>query len=89
MTSSTRKRWQNPCLEEMKYSGAMGVHERVPYAQATERTARRPIVINVKKVDGRHRSTFVAKEFNNGTDQAMYAATPGSIEAVDSEARGT
>ena len=63
----------------MKYFEAMGVHKKVPYEQAIERTGRQPTdikCVDVKKDDGRHKSKLVAKEFNNGTDQALYAATP-------------
>ena len=63
----------------MKYFEAMGVYKKIPYEQAIERTRRQPTNIqwvDLKKADGRHKSKRVAKEFNNGTDQALYAATP-------------
>ena len=67
--------------EEMKYFETVGVYKKVPHAQAIERTGRRPVGIkwvDVKKADRRHRSRLVATEFNNGINQAMYAATPPS-----------
>ena len=65
--------------EELKYFRGMDVYDKVPYEQAMEKTGRRPIGIkwvDVKKADGRHRSRLVAKEFNDGVDQNMHAATP-------------
>ena len=65
--------------EEMRYYHTMGVYVKVPYEQAVERTGKRPTGIKwvgVKKGDGRYRSRLVAKEFNDGTDQAVHAAAP-------------
>ena len=70
--------------QEMRYYHRMGVYTKVPYEQAVGRTGRRPIGskwVDIKKSDGRHRSRLVAKEFNNGVDQDMYAATP-PLEAL-------
>ena len=63
---------------ERSYFEAMGVYKKVLYAQAVERTGRRPIGIkwiDVNNADRRHSSRLVAKEFNNGMDQAMSSAT--------------
>ena len=52
---------------------------KVLYTQATERSGRRSTgvkCVDIKKADGRHRNRQMAKEFNKGMDQAMWAATP-------------
>ena len=58
-------------------------------AQAVEKTRTRPIGIkwvDVKKADGRHRTRVVAKEVNDGIDQAMYVATlPLAAQKLDGE----
>ena len=66
-------------FDKKKCFDALGVYKKVPYAQAIERTGRRPKGIkwvDVKKADGRHKRRLVAMEFNNKVDQAMYAPTP-------------
>ena len=74
MNSLDKKKVAEARREEMKHFEAMGVYKKVPYAQAIERTGRRPIGImwvDVKKADGRQRRRQVAKEFSNGIDQTM------------------
>ena len=53
--------------------------EKVPFAQAIDRTGRRPVGmtwVDVKKADGSYRSRPLARDINNGIGKVMYSATP-------------
>ena len=61
---------EDALMEEMRYFARMGVHKKVSYTQAVERTGRTCI-----------RSRPGAKEFNDGIDETMHAAMP-PLEAL-------
>ena len=67
---------------EMQYYKDMGGYKRVPVRQCVERTGKKPIKVRwidhhkggVKRPN--YRSRLVAKQFNTGTDDGFFAATP-------------
>ena len=68
--------------DEIKYFKDMGAYEKVSIDEAFRITGKAPIAVrwvDVNKGDStnpRYRSRLVAKEFNTGVSQDLYAATP-------------
>ena len=62
----------------------MGVYDKVDIAEAWKETGKAPIAVrwvDINKGDSKtplYRSRLVAKEFNTGVNQELYAATPPS-----------
>ena len=68
--------------EEIAYFQSMKVYEKLPIAEAYEKTGKAPILtrwIDINKGDKKkplYRSRLVAKEFNTGARPDLFAATP-------------
>ena len=78
---------QQARAEEIMYYEKMGVYKKVPKQECYNRTGKAPIQvrwIDVNKGDRAHpnyRSRLVAKDFNTGHNDELFAATP-PIEAL-------
>ena len=66
-------------LTEMTYFRSRRVYTKVPLEECKRVTGRAPIGVrwlDVLKGDGTYRSRLVAKEFNRGKEEGIFAATP-------------